>query len=370
MSPNYTPDLHLALHTVHRATLLTKSILRFLNNSVAAETKADASPVTIADFAAQCLIITAIRAVHPSDSFVGEESAAALRSNLALREAVWALVSSASSEALTGLGEDDPVGELAVPQTMEEMLDVIDVGVGEQTARGRVWVLDPVDGTATFMKGQQYVVALALLEDGVQKVGVLAAPNLLWDASAGAGEQKIHEDLVDEEGWGVVLSAVEGEGAWVRRIEEEGFGEAVRIGVGAKEKELKELDFVEVAPGSTTLSQESHRRVAEGLGAKWPGTQLWSQQMKYVALSLGAVDVMLRIPKTKDRFTQVWDHAGGQLIFQEAGGKIRDLNGGTIDLAQGRKIQGERNFGMIATRPGYWEKISEAMKEAVADSGF
>ncbi|KAF2491038.1 carbohydrate phosphatase [Lophium mytilinum] len=373
MYPNYTPDLHLALRTVHRATLLTKSILRLLNNSIAAETKPDASPVTIADFAAQCLIIAALRAHHPADSFVGEESAAALRANPALREAVWALVSSASSEALTGLGEGDGEGveALAVPQTMEEMLDVIDVGLGEQTKEGRVWVLDPVDGTATFMKGQQYVVALALLVDGVQKVGVLAAPNLRWDVRAGGGAgQKIHEDLVDGEGWGVVLSAVEGEGAWVRRVEEEGYGEAVRIGVDDRERRLEELDFVEAAPGSTTLSQESHRRVAEGLGAKWPGTQLWSQQMKYVALSLGAVDVMLRIPKTKDRFTQVWDHAGGQLIFQETGGKIQDLNGGAIDLAQGRKLKGERNFGMIAARPWCWEKVNEAAKEAVAALGF
>jgi len=113
------------------------------------------------------------------------------------------------------------------------------------------------------------------------------------------------------------------------------------------------------------LGQASHREVAEGFGAKWPGTVLWSQQMKYVALALGAVDVMLRIPRTKGRFTQVWDHAGGQLIFQEAGGKIRDLNGGAIDFSQGRKIEGARNFGMIAARPWCWEKVKSAVSDVV-----
>jgi len=36
----------------------------------------------------------------------------------------------------------------------EEMLDVIDLGAGSDAGRGRVWVLDPVDGTATFLRGR------------------------------------------------------------------------------------------------------------------------------------------------------------------------------------------------------------------------
>jgi 3'(2'), 5'-bisphosphate nucleotidase len=84
--------------------------------------------------------------------------------------------------------------------------------------------------------------------------------------------------------------------------------------------------------------------------------------MKYVALALGATDVMLRLPKGKDRYTQVWDHAGGQLIFQEAGGIIRDLDGGEIDFGQGRKIEGTRNFGMVAAMPSAFSGIMQAVK--------
>jgi 3'(2'), 5'-bisphosphate nucleotidase len=364
MSSPHTPDLTLALQTVHRATLLTKRILASRHNSVSALSKADASPVTIADFAAQCLIISAIRSVHPTDAFVGEENADALRKDQGLREAVWELVRTAGGEGESVRGG----GRLATPKTVDEMLDVIDVGVGTQTRTGRVWVLDPVDGTATFMKGQQYAVCLALLVDGLQTVGVVAAPNLAWSSGHGTEARRIHEERVDREGWGVVLSAVVGEGAFVRKIEEEGFGKAERLGVeveGNQEKEFSELEFVDAALGSTTLWLEKHRDIAEGLGAKWPGTILWSQQMKYVALALGAVDVMLRIPKTKDRFTQVWDHAGGQLIFQEAGGIIRDLDGGVIDFAQGRKIEGERNFGMVAASPWCWEKVETAVRAAM-----
>lgn len=42
---------------------------------------------------------------------------------------------------------------------------------------GRHWVLDPVDGTLGFVRGDQYAVALALIEDGQVVIGVLGCPN-------------------------------------------------------------------------------------------------------------------------------------------------------------------------------------------------
>lgn len=33
-----------------------------------------------------------------------------------------------------------------------------------------------------------------------------------------------------------------------------------------------------------------------------------------------------------------WDHAGGVLIFEEAGGKVTDLDGKAIDFSKGRKM--------------------------------
>ena len=42
---------------------------------------------------------------------------------------------------------------------------------------GRFWVLDPVDGTLGFVRGDQYAVALALIEDGEVVLGVLGCPN-------------------------------------------------------------------------------------------------------------------------------------------------------------------------------------------------
>jgi 3'(2'), 5'-bisphosphate nucleotidase len=213
------------------------------------------------------------------------------------------------------------------------------------------------------VQGQQYAVCLCLLIDGVQQVGVIGCPNLAFDLD----QTSIHEDQVDEYGYGVVLSAVKGQGTFIRTMGASALGEPRHVDLASlPAKKLSELDFVEATIGKTSLSQPEHEAIAKTLGSSWPGTILWSQQMKYVALTLGATDVLLRVPKTLDRFTYIWDHAGGHLLFQEAGGVISDFNGEQIDFAQGRKIKGERNWGMIATIPGLFEDVGRAVKEVLA----
>lgn len=386
----YTSELALALHAVHTASLLTKSVLRSLSNSVSAETKADDSPVTIADFAAQAILISFLHSVFPDDAFIGEESADALRQNETLAQRVWELVLRARDEVHAGLllsvpsssptssqnsnsgskvtsNSNDVKHHVKFPQTLEEMFSRIDQGgKGQVTGQGRVWVMDPVDGTATFMQGQQYAVCLCLLVDGVQQVGVIGCPNLAFEIQGPLRETRIHEDRVDAEGHGVVLSAVKGQGTFVRSMRSDGLGEPRRVDLTAlPQKAQHELDFVESTIGKTSLSQDEHKAVAASLGSTWPGTVLWSQQMKYVALTLGATDVMVRIPKTIDRFTYIWDHAGGHILFQEAGGLLRDFNGGAIDFSQGRQIKGAVNYGMIGTMPGLFESVDRAVKDVL-----
>lgn len=382
-SQPYAAELSLALSAVHNASILTKSVLRSLKNHVSAETKADDSPVTIADFAAQALLISALHAVYPDDAFLGEESADALRDNEPLANRVWELVLRAKAlhaeRARSGAAQDAgserqkeyalPAAQtLVFPESKEDMFELIDRGgKGTQTERGRVWVMDPVDGTATFMQGQQYAVCLCLLVDGKQAVGVIGCPNLAFDVEGPLGQSRVHEDLVDEEGYGVVLSAVQGQGTYVRTMTENGWGSGRKVDLSTlPERKLEELNFVESTLGKTSLSQDEHKAVCEQLGAQWPGTVIWAQQVKHVALALGSTDVMVRIPKTADRFTCVWDHAGGHILFSEAGGLIKDFNGGDIDFGQGRHIAGERNYGMIAALPCVFEKVEGAVQEVLA----
>jgi 3'(2'), 5'-bisphosphate nucleotidase len=351
MDSPYSNELQVATLAVHRASILTKSLLAATDKGTI--DKSDASPVTIADFAAQALIISAIRQHFPDDSFVAEESATALRDDSNLLSRVWGLV---STPWHMGSSED----ALAVPATKEEMLDIIDIGGnGSGGKSGRVWMIDPIDGTATFMRGEQYVVCLALVDHGVQKVGVLGCPNLLLDAG------KLREDLVDKKDYGLMLSAVEGQGASIRAMYRNGLQAPAVLIKRSEAVEPKDLCWVESLQSFSFLP-EKHRRVASALGSTWPVLDLWSMQMKYVALAVGACDVMIRIPSKQDYRPYVWDHAGGQLIFQETGGKVTDLDGKPFDFGKGRTLG--KTDGWVVAIPHVHRQVLEAVNQVRTDT--
>jgi 3'(2'), 5'-bisphosphate nucleotidase len=53
----------------------------------------------------------------------------------------------------------------------------------------RFWALDPIDGTKGFLRGDQYAIALALVENREVKLGVLACPNLHVDIRQPRGKR-------------------------------------------------------------------------------------------------------------------------------------------------------------------------------------
>ena len=79
------------------------------------------------------------------------------------------------------------------------MLQGIDFGGGDASG-SRYWTIDPIDGTKGFLRGDQYAVALGLIEDGEVVAGVLGCPNL--PASEGGAV-------------GSLFAAVRGEGGFV-----------------------------------------------------------------------------------------------------------------------------------------------------------
>ncbi len=126
-------------------------------------TKGDESPVTVADFAAQAVVVEALTAQLGTIELVGEEDPADLASDdqATLRDGVVTLVGGQ-------LGRDVAAGQV---------LDWIGVG-GSDGRSDRYWTLDPIDGTKGFLRGDQYAIALALIEDGDVVLGVLGCPNL------------------------------------------------------------------------------------------------------------------------------------------------------------------------------------------------
>jgi hypothetical protein len=64
-----------------------------------------------------------------------------------------------------------------------------------------MWTLDPIDGTKGFLRGGQYAVCLALIENAQVQLGVMGCPNLLVDPLNQNGPK------------GCIFVAVRGQGA-------------------------------------------------------------------------------------------------------------------------------------------------------------
>lgn len=357
MSAKFQRERTVAEAAVLRAAILTKKI----QSQVSAVSKADATPVTVADFAAQALLITALHAAFPDDAFLGEEDSSALRSDVQLRDQVYQLVVASAAAAVPATGGE----ALATPKSIEEMLEMIDLGgSGQGGQSGRFWVMDPIDGTATFLKGQQYAVSLALIENGREVVGVLACPSMKV-----ADDGKIYDETVDKDGLGVIMAAVQGQGATIRRFpsQEASLASSPAEPLGtplAGPSDLKDLRFVD-CQRSTSTDHGLVRKLAGRFGAQYPGLDLWASHLRYAALVLGGADTWVRLANRESAVFYIWDNAGAQLIFTELGGRITDFDGRPIDFGAGRGLYA--NKGMIAARANVYDAIFKNATELLAE---
>lgn len=349
---SYPKELQIAELAVQRATILTKRV--FHEKAKGTLSKDDKSPVTIGDFGAQALIIHAIRKNFPHDEIVAEEEASSLRANDNLRSQIWSLVKEArldDAEAQSVLG--GPVG------SEEEMLTAIDAGKSAGGAKGRIWALDPIDGTKGFLRGGQYAVCLALMVDGDVKVGVLGCPNLPVDdqapLAADAGENQ-----TDEEGRGVLFAAVRGHGATSRPLGRGALQPSQSIAMKVV-SEIARATFCEsVEAGHSSHGDQA--QIAEKLGITRPSVRMDSQA-KYGSIARGAGDVYLRLPVSASYQEKIWDHAAGDLIVREAGGQVTDANGNRLDFGRGRTLAG--NKGVVAAPKSVYAQVLEAVKSVL-----
>ncbi|UNI14557.1 3'(2'),5'-bisphosphate nucleotidase [Purpureocillium takamizusanense] len=349
---NWQYELDVARGAVLRAAKLTKKMLA----TVSEVSKADSSPVTVADFAAQALIISILHELFPDDSFVGEEDAGVLRREAGLRERVYEIFSAAREEVTTTAQDE------AQRYTVDQMLDFIDMGgCGQGGAHGRFWVMDPVDGTATFLRGEQYAVSLALIEDGKEVLGVIACPNLKLDDTG-----RIRESSVDKVGLGIILSAVKGQGATVTALpsaQARTLPEPVPLEPLQPPAEVARAHIVDCSL-NPTASRAKMQEVANRLGASFPGTDVWSSHIRYAALVVGGGDILIRIPSAPGSTTCIWDHAGAQLIFKELGGKVTDLDGRPVDFSAGRHLSNNR--GLLSARKDIHAKVLAVVQELLS----
>jgi len=344
----YEKELELAQLAVQRAAILTKRV--FHEKAKGTVSKDDKSPVTIGDFGAQALVIHAIKKAFPDDEVVGEEEASTLRNDDDLRSQIFSLVKE------TRLNSDAAEKTLGGPITTEDqMLDAIDAGNSEGGPTGRKWALDPIDGTKGFLRGGQYAVCLGLIVDGDLKVGVLGCPNLPVDDKASLDAVSA-ENQSDEEGKGVLFSAVQGQGATSRPMTTGGLASPQSISMKPL-TDVTQATFCESVEAGHS-SQGDSAAIAEKLGITKPSVRMDSQA-KYASIARGAGDLYLRLPTRKDYQEKIWDHAAGDLIVREAGGQVTDITGKRLDFSKGRTLAD--NKGVVAAPKDIHPKVLEAV---------
>lgn len=120
-----------------------REIMRIYAGDLGARTKADASPVTDADHAAELIIVAGLRALTPGRVVVAEEEMAA--------------------------------------------------GHVPKLDGSPFWLVDPLDGTKEFIKRNgEFTVNIALIENGKPTLGIVLAPatGVLWRGAAGVGADR------------------------------------------------------------------------------------------------------------------------------------------------------------------------------------
>ena len=349
---SYSQELKVAELAVQRAAILTKKV--FNEKAKGTLSKDDKSPVTIGDFGAQALIIQAIKKNFPADAIVGEEEASSLREKKDLSSQIWQLVKEvklddANSESFLG-------GPLS---SESDMLDAIDQGCSAGGSKGRIWALDPIDGTKGFLRGGQYAVCLALIVDGDVKVGVLGCPNLPVDNAVTLTED-IGANQTDQEGQGVIFAAVLEHGATSRPLSTASLGPSKPIHMRPVPDIAQAVFCESVEPGHS--SKGDNAAIGRKLGITSKPVQMDSQA-KYGSIARGAGDLYLRLPVTKDYEEKIWDHAAGDLIVREAGGVVTDANGKRLDFSKGRTLKD--NKGVVAAPEAIHGEVLEAVKEVL-----
>jgi 3'(2'), 5'-bisphosphate nucleotidase len=315
-----------------RAALAAAELCEQVRGEMAVEAieKDDRTPVTIADFVSQAVICRSIGEAFPRDPIVGEESSAILRRPEA-------------GDKLKKVGEY--VGRLVNDVTFESIMGWIDRGGGD--AGSRYWTLDPIDGTKGFLRGDQYSVALALIEEGEVKLGVLVCPALPLRIRGPKREER-----------GVLFVAVRGQGSTMMSLRGR---DPEPISVAGPEY-MGDLSFVE----SFESAHSDHPlqvEVARAVGIRAPSVRMDSQA-KYGVVARGEAVLYLRFlsPESRSYVEKTWDHAAGTIIVEEAGGRVTDMNGRPLDFAQGPNLV--HNEGVIASNGVIHEKVLEAVKSS------
>ncbi|CAG8777325.1 7906_t:CDS:2, partial [Dentiscutata erythropus] len=303
-----------AIDVVLQASKVCKNVF---NTLIASDTlvKKDKSPVTIGDFSAQAVVNTLLYKAFPNDSIIGEENSKDLQGD-------------------------------SGKEMRDKLLDAIDRGTYGGGPTGRMWTLDPIDGTLGFLRGVkgQFAVGMCLIIDGIVSLSVIGCPNYPVDYKNPDGEK------------GIVFIAVKGQGAFQRK-----FSSTEETPIHMTEiSSTSEASFCESLE-SDHSSQDDNAKVASLLGITKEPVRMDSM-CKYCAVARGDVNIYLRLPNNVNHEEKIWNHAPGYLLVVEAGGIITNMDNEPLNFTLGRTL-GKVNKGFVITHAKIHGQVLEAVQK-------
>ncbi|MFQ5747965.1 MAG: inositol monophosphatase family protein, partial [Planctomycetota bacterium] len=283
-------------------------------------------PVTVADYGSQAVILRLVREAFPDHGVVSEEGSANLRASD--REDL-------TQDVVSLVG--DAIGVPAAQETVCEWID----HQGKTDAEF-VWAVDPIDGTKGFLRHDQFAVAIGVLRAGEPFAGALACPNLPVHPGKPEGAR------------GVLFLAARGRGATQETLQD-ARPRPVAVSPAQDPARLRAMGSVEAAHGDPRILRALIQDMKLG-----GGIVRMDSQVKYGAVARGDAEIYLRPRSNPDYRENIWDHAAGVAVVEEAGGRVTDLDGRPLDFRQGSKLV--RNRGVLATNGAVHETVLEHLR--------
>jgi histidinol phosphatase-like enzyme (inositol monophosphatase family) len=226
------------------ARLAGRETLRWFGDAgLVVDVKADASPVTQADRAAEAILRRELLGAFPADAFLGEETGATAGTS------------------------------------------------------GYEWIVDPIDGTKSFIRGVPlYATLVGCRHGGRGVLGVIAIPAL---------DEMVH--------------AARGGGAWHTKAAAAPVAAKVSAKSTLRESLVCSSDFTSFArwSGGRHDGEAARGRVESACGV----VRTWGDGYGYLLVATGRAEIMI------DPLLNPWDAAAVDVVVTEAGGRFSDWHG-------------------------------------------
>ncbi|KAK7362920.1 hypothetical protein VNO77_05045 [Canavalia gladiata] len=282
-----------------------------------------------------------------------------------LLEAVVKTVNECLAEA-PRFGVEEPKSALGTSEVLESISRFNSIG----GPCGRFWVLGPLDGSLGFECGDQYAVALSLIEDGDVVLGVLGCPNYPMKKDLFSYDYRYHRIISKltpptSETWnkGCVIYAKRGSSkAWIQPLLH--FNKKFVWPNHAKQASVSSIDNLALATFCQPVEKanSSHSFTEELIHSVGLSNQALRtyNMMKYVEIACGDAEIFMKFGRAGYK-EKIWDHAAGAIIIQEAGGMVTDARGRPLDFSKGLYLENLDRCIVACSEPTLHENIIHAV---------